>query len=88
MLNRPMPPQSLVCDIPEGALFIAAPDLERWAFATFIDEGAPLENAEHVHLQEARLGFLWAGVENARQAAGPTIAAADIGFACGNCLSN
>jgi hypothetical protein len=44
-----------------------APELEAWARATFIDEGALLENEEHVHLRDATIGFLWAAVANARQ---------------------
>ena len=45
----------------------SAPDLHDWARATFIEEGAPLENEDHAHLRTARLGFLWTSAPNAKQ---------------------
>lgn len=47
--------------------FLPAPDLEAWARATFIEDGAPLENEDHIHLREATLGFLWTALSNRRQ---------------------
>jgi hypothetical protein len=35
-------------------------------FATFIEDGAPLFNEDHRHLQGASIGSLWTSVENAR----------------------
>lgn len=43
--------------------FAPAPELRRWALATFVDEGAPLRNAAHEHLTGAGLAFLWARPE-------------------------
>lgn len=47
--------------------FEPAPDLAAWLAATFIIEGAPLENPDHAHLRAATLGCLWTTVENTRQ---------------------
>lgn len=57
--RRPEPP-----DIIAG--FKPAPELEQWARTVFIDEGGPLANPEHEHLQSATIGFAWAGEENSR----------------------
>lgn len=40
-----------------------APDLEAWIRSTFIEPGAALENLDHDHLRDARIGCLWAGEE-------------------------
>lgn len=57
--TRPQPPQDLAERL-FGIGFVPAPDLKAWALATFIEEGAPLRNDDHLHLQEANIGFLWA----------------------------
>ncbi|MDB5611344.1 MAG: hypothetical protein JWP25_8244 [Bradyrhizobium sp.] len=66
--SRPRPPQSLlsVDGIVEGKSFVPAPDLIEWISATFLEEGAPLENPEHAHLRMASIGALWTSVPNAR----------------------
>lgn len=66
--TRPRPPQSLfsIEGALEGPSFVPAPDLIGWISATFLIEGAPLENPEHIHLRDARIGALWTSVENAR----------------------
>lgn len=63
--TRPRPPQSLLA-IDASASFVPAPDLVEWISATFLEEGAPLENPEHAHLQMASIGALWTTTENAR----------------------
>ncbi len=63
-LKRPSPPEKLL----SGAdCFAPAPDLEEWASTVFISDDAVLHNPDHVHLQHARIGFLWTNVENGRQ---------------------
>jgi hypothetical protein len=66
--SRPRPPQSLrsIDGIIEGKNFVPAPELVAWIAATFLDEGAPLENPEHAHLRMASIGALWTTTENAR----------------------
>ena len=64
-MMRPQPPADLLEPLP-GRDFAPAPDVAVWAFATFIDEGAALFNAEHRHLQFAQLGFLWTATPNGR----------------------
>lgn len=64
-MKRPTPPAYLL-DPMNDVQFAPAPDVETWATATFIDDGASLENEEHRHLQHASIGFLWTGTANAR----------------------
>lgn len=61
---RPHPPAEMLD--PTGPAFLPSPDLAEWAKATFIEDGAPLFNEEHVHLQDAEIGFLWTSIPNAR----------------------
>jgi hypothetical protein len=68
-LQRPRPPQSLLAIENaswDGARFAPASDLVQWISATFLEEGAPLENPEHAHLRMASIGALWTSIENAR----------------------
>lgn len=63
-LGRPRPLKELLSTI--GPYFEPAYDLCAWAKATFIVEGAPLANSDHVHLQQASIGMLWTNVANSR----------------------
>lgn len=63
---RPMPPAALHDPI-DAPSFLPAPELHDWLRETFINEGARLENEEHVHLRFATLGVLWTSVPNSRQ---------------------
>jgi hypothetical protein len=63
MFDRPRPSEHLL-DIPKGDQFIPAPAIVEWAKAVFIDDGAPLHNPEHGHLDQARIGALWTNVAN------------------------
>lgn len=67
-VGRPRPPQFLMSleALADGIRFAPAPDLLSWIFATFIEDGAPLQNDDHQHLQSARIGILWTIVENGR----------------------
>lgn len=47
-------------------LFIPAPELREWAFATFIHKGGALENPDHEHLEDAEILFLWASYPEVR----------------------
>ena len=64
-MNRPMPPASIF-DLEAGEQFIPAPEIIEWSRASFIDEGAILENSEHAHLQNATIGALWTNVANSK----------------------
>ncbi len=68
-LNRPRPPEHLfsIESAYDGLQFVPAPELVEWARATFIDEGAPLENEDHAHLRSATIGALWTNVDNSRR---------------------
>lgn len=69
MLTRPRPPEHLLGD--DGAVTPTpvepAHELHDWLRATFIDEGAPLLNEDHIHLRDARLGVLWCSLPAERQ---------------------
>lgn len=64
-LKRPLPPPDLLEDL--DGLFLPSPDLAGWARMAFIEDGAPLLNPDHAHLQQADIGFLWTSVPNSRQ---------------------
>lgn len=83
-LQRPQPPDHLLLADPEETpLFVPAEDLERWLRGTFIDGGGALFNAEHEHLEEARIGCLWTNVRNVK-AGRRLMATAEIPRAQGN----
>lgn len=71
-MDRPRPPESIF-EIEAGDTFVPAPEIIDWARATFIDEGATVENPEHVHLRHASICALWTNVSNAK--AGMTVLA-------------
>jgi hypothetical protein len=64
-----MPPLELF-DLEAGEVFLPAHDVEVWARAAFVDEGAALENEEHVHLRNASIGILWTNGKNGRTVLG------------------
>lgn len=66
MASRPQPPRELF-DIETRVSFLPALDLAEWARDTFIDDGAPLLNVDHHHLQQATFGMLWTTAPNSRQ---------------------
>lgn len=65
-LQRPQPPSDLIGveGVRAGSLFRPAPEMEAWLRFTFIDEESSLQNEEYEHLRGARIGVLWAGIEN------------------------
>lgn len=70
-LIRPRPPADLTgIEGAFGSRFVPAPELEEWLAATFIAEGAPLENPDHLHLRSAHIGVLWTNVPNSRHGRG------------------
>ena len=65
MTQRPIPPGDLF-DLDPPDWFRPAPDLAEWLRSTFIDEGATLENPDHVHLNHATVACLWTTSLNER----------------------
>lgn len=57
-IARPLPP--------EGYGFRPAPEVLEWIKAVFLSPEGPLHNPEHIHLNDAHIGVLWAGVTNVR----------------------
>ncbi len=68
-MNRPYPPHDLatLSDLEMLDRFVPASDLLAWIRDTFLDEGSPLFNIEHVHLRDADLGVLWTNCDNSKQ---------------------
>lgn len=64
-MMRPLPPIDTFAVRPPD-WFIPDPELADWMRASFIDEGAPLENPDHQHLQAARIGAVWTNCLNSR----------------------
>lgn len=65
-MNRPYPPHSLLQ--PSGRPeFVAAPEVDAWARATFLDELATIANEDHAHLQQATIGYLWTNEVNEKK---------------------
>lgn len=58
-LERPMPPAELADQI-FGMRLMPSEDLKSWVWKTFIEEGGPLHNPDHMHLLDASIGFMWA----------------------------
>lgn len=63
-VTRPQPPATIF-EI-GSPCFVPSSDLEGWARDTFIDPDAELANEEHFHLNQARIGFVWTTMANAR----------------------
>lgn len=68
LFQRPYPPQSF-----DGLItsprFERATDVEEWIREAYLDEGGPLFNADHRHLERAFIGVLWTNVTNRRRGA-------------------
>jgi hypothetical protein len=64
-MTRPPPPAHLL-ENNHDPLFVPAPELRDWAFASFIAEDAIAENPDHAHLRFASIGMLWTNVQNSR----------------------
>lgn len=64
MTERPTPPTELFETYEER--FIPCEDLDAWVRATFLDEGSPLHNPDHAHLEGATIGYLWTNTPNSR----------------------
>lgn len=58
---RPRPPADW-----GGHAFVPSPDVASWMRQTFIEDGTPLYNPDHQHLQFAKIGVVWTGVLNNR----------------------
>lgn len=50
-----------------GDLFIPDAALNEFVEASFLDEQSPLFNLDHIHLTQARIGFLWTNTVNRRK---------------------
>lgn len=62
-----MPPDELFSETRWFSPIAPADGVAEWVQQSFLEEGAPLFNAEHEHLFFADIAYLWAAVENTRQ---------------------
>lgn len=63
-MEFPKPPKAIL--EAWSPMFIPCPEVKEWAFSQFIQEGAPLRNEDHEHLEEAKILFLWASYPEKR----------------------
>lgn len=64
-MRRPKPPKKLFDSIFDD--FIPSPELDKFVRESFLDEDSPLFNPDHVHLKQARIGYLWTNCSCRRQ---------------------
>jgi len=65
--KRPMPPAELFGESSWFRPITPADGVAEWVQESFLIEGAPLFNAEHMHLFFADIAYLWAAVEHTKQ---------------------
>jgi hypothetical protein len=65
VVARPYPGDELGEDVPE--CFVPDAPFAEWIRETFIAASGPLENPDHQHLMDARIGVLWTNAVNRRQ---------------------
>lgn len=70
--TRPLPPSELMDSLRYPEQFLPAPELDAWARSVFLDESGPLFNPDHLHLIDARIGWLWTNAPCAKN--GMTVA--------------
>lgn len=63
-MTFPTPPEELLQGVPPT--FLPVRGMWPWALATFVEEGAPLFNPDHLHLLGADVLFLWASYDERR----------------------
>lgn len=64
---RPAPPNGLFDESNWLRSIAPADGLAEWVSATFLSDGAPLQNPDHEHLVDADIGYLWAAIGNKHQ---------------------
>ncbi|MEX3914874.1 putative metallopeptidase [Paraburkholderia sp. BR10872] len=65
--QRPRPPNSLFDAGNWFRRFTPADGVADWVHQTLLSEHSPLYNADHFHLKDADVEFLWAAQENTKQ---------------------
>ena len=75
-MRFPKPPEALLDSL--LPIFLPAPELKEWAFASFIHEGALLQNPDHDHLKDAEILFVWSSIAFKR-GGNPVVGTAQMG---------
>lgn len=85
--NRPLPPshlQDIAGMIEDAAMqFAPAPEVWSWVEGVFLSEDGHLHNPDHLHLQDADVGVLWAGSGFTKQGRGVVGQAELVAFRAG-----
>ena len=63
--GRPLPPESML----DGGFCFLAPanDVAEWVNRCVLFENGPINNPDHLHLEHAHIGYLWASTAFAKQ---------------------
>jgi len=81
-IDRPMPPESLFNYDPAHT-FEPSLELAGWVRQHILEESGKLFNPDHVHLLDANIGYLWAGMPNERKGQRVIGMAEELTFRCG-----
>jgi hypothetical protein len=81
--ERPRPPASLFDAGSWFRRFMPAEGVAEWVSRTLHSEHSPLYNADHQHLRDADVEFLWAAQENSRQMRRVVGQCEEVTFRCG-----
>lgn len=81
--ERPRPPESLFTAENWFRRFAPADGVAEWVHQTLLSEHSPLYNADHFHLKDADIEFLWAAQENSRQMRRVVGQCEEVTFRCG-----
>jgi len=63
--------------------FVPADGVAQWVHETILGERSPIFNADHIHLKDADIEFLWAAQENSRQMRRVVGQCEEVTFRCG-----
>lgn len=62
---RPMPPAAIFDEDIWNGIYLPDLELWQWCIDNLLNEDSPLFNPDHMHLANARIGFLWTNDQNA-----------------------
>lgn len=81
---RPRPPESLFDAGSWFRRFMPADGVAEWIEACLMREGSPLHNADHQHLRDADIAYLWANQENSSKMRRVVGQCEEVTFRCGS----
>lgn len=81
--ERPHPPESLFDAGSWFRRFMPADGVAEWVAKTLLSEHSPIYNADHLHLKDVDIEYLWAAHENSRQMRRVVGQCEEMTFRCG-----